>query len=105
MTSPYARPDHSPLEELERLLAAIEDELAGTRRGVGGGAGKAEVDAGYSKGRGAAGPELQQARQRIALLEGENHLLRQRIAAARESVERLRTRLRFIEDRGAGDAA
>jgi hypothetical protein len=50
------------------------------------------------------GPDLQQARQRIALLEGENHLLRQRISAAREQVERLRTRLRFIEDR-SGDAA
>ena len=105
MTSPYARPDRTPLEELEHLLAAVEEELAGTRRGVG----KAELaaEAGYSKSRAGAGggPEMQQARQRIALLEGENHLLHQRIAAAREQVERLRTRLRFIEDRGSGDAA
>ncbi|HEV8613016.1 MAG TPA: hypothetical protein VGQ73_05865 [Gemmatimonadales bacterium] len=101
MTSPYARPDRTPLDELERLLAAVEEELAGVRRG----AGKSDSEAGYAKGRGAAGPELQQSRQRIALLEGENHLLRQRIAAAREQVERLRTRLRFIEDRGTGDAA
>jgi hypothetical protein len=79
----------------------VEDELAGVRRV----AGKPETEAGYAKGRGTAGPELQQARQRIALLEGENHLLRQRIAAAREQLERLRTRLRFIEDRGTGDAA
>jgi len=101
LTSPYARPDSRSLDELERLLAAIEAELVGTRpRG-----GKPELEA---TGRGRAGgtaPDLQQARQRIALLEGENHLLRQRIAAARESVERLRTRLRFIEDRSSGDAA
>lgn len=97
MTSPYARPDRTPLEELERLLAAVEHELAGGR-------GKLVPDAGYAKGRGSAGPDLPQARQRIALLEGENQLLRQRIAAAREQVERLRTRLHFIEDRGT-DAA
>jgi predicted nuclease with TOPRIM domain len=48
--------------------------------------------------------DLSQARQRLALLEGENQLLRQRIAAAREQVEQLRTRLHFIEDRGT-DAA
>jgi hypothetical protein len=101
LTSPYARPDSRSLDELERLLAAIEAELGGTRpRG-----GKPELET-TGRGRaGGTGPDLQQARQRIALLEGENHLLRQRIAAARESVERLRTRLRFIEDRSSGDAA
>lgn len=98
MTSPYARPDKNPLDELERLLAAVEEELGGRSRPA-----KPEPDAGSSKLR--VG-DLHQARQRIALLEGENQLLRQRIEAARESVERLRTRLRFIEDRGAtGDAA
>ncbi|HEY9382868.1 MAG TPA: hypothetical protein VIP80_05070 [Gemmatimonadales bacterium] len=101
MTSPYARPDSTPLDELERLLAAIEAELSGTRaRG-----GRPELETSAGRGRaGGRGPDLQQARQRIALLEGENHLLRQRISAAREQVERLRTRLRFIEDR-SGDAA
>lgn len=100
MTSPYARPDRPPLDELERLLAALDDELAGGR----GKGGRPEAESPAPKGR-AAGPDLPQARQRIALLEGENHLLRQRIAAAREQVERLRTRLRFVEERGAGDAA
>ena len=95
--SQYARPDRTPLEELERLLAAVEEELTVWRSR----AGKAP-EAGMPKGRLGA-LDQQQTRQRIALLEGENHLLRQRIAAAREQVEQLRTRLRFIEDRsGAG---
>ena len=101
MTSPYARPDRTPLEELERLLAALEDELTGRVRG------KVEPEP-HGKSRPV---DLHQARQRIALLEGENQLLRQRISAAREGVERLRTRMRFIEDRvgsapaGGGDSA
>jgi hypothetical protein len=94
LTSPYERPDLLPLLELDRLLAALEEELARSG-GSGGRAGAGE------KGRGAL-PELVQARQRIALLEGENQLLRQRISAAREQLQRLRTRLRFVEDRGAG---
>jgi len=99
LTSPYARPDSPSLDELERLLAALESELSGGRRPA-----RPELEA-LGKRAGGSAPDLQQARQRIALLEGENHLLRQRIAAAREQVERLRTRLRFIEDRGSGDAA
>ena len=100
MTSPYARPDRGPLEELERLLAALDQELAGPR----GRAARPEPEP-APKGRGVAGPDLHQARQRIALLEGENQVLRQRIAAVREQLEQLRTRLHFIEDRGTGDAA
>lgn len=99
MTSQYARPDREPLEELERLLRAVEEELAGWRARAG-----RPADA-VPKVRGSMGvADLSQARQRLALLEGENQLLRQRIAAAREQVEQLRTRLRFIEDRGT-DAA
>ena len=94
--SQYERPDRTPLEELERLLAGVEEELTRARSG------RAPVAEPLPKGRPI---DTQQARQRIALLEGENQLLRQRIAAAREQVEQLRTRLRFIEDRGAGDAA
>jgi len=87
LTSPRARPDgggaEGPLEELERLVAALEEEVHALRAGSAAGSGK-------------VGPD--QAR-RTGLLEGENQLLRQRIAAVREHVERLRTRLRFIEDR------
>ena len=85
MTSPRARADAAPLDELERLLDAVEEELLMLRsKPVGGG--KAAGD--------------REARQRIELLERENHLLRQRVGSAKEMVERLRTRLRFIEDRG-----
>ena len=97
MTSPYAPPDRPALEELDRLLRALEEEL-GLRKG----AGPRTESEPAAKVRVA---DMHQARQRIGLLEGENQLLRQRIAAAREQVEQLRTRLRFIEDRGAGDSA
>jgi len=94
--SQYERPDRTPLQELEQLLAGVEEELTRAR------AGRPAVTEPLPKGRPI---DTQQARQRIALLEGENQLLRQRSAAAREQVEQLRTRLRFIEDRGTGDAA
>ncbi|MGQ0702452.1 MAG: hypothetical protein ACT4PM_04885 [Gemmatimonadales bacterium] len=84
MTSPRARAEPAPLEELERLLGALEEELLGLR---------ARVPA-------APGKLPDQVKQRIGLLEAENQLLRQRIVAAREQVERLRTRMRFMEDRG-----
>jgi len=85
LTSPRARAEAAPLDELERLLDAVEEELLALRSRPAGG-GKATGD--------------REARQRIDLLEQENQLLRRRIDAAREMVERLRTRLRFIEDRG-----
>jgi hypothetical protein len=85
LTSPRARAEAAPLDELERLLDAVEEELLTLRsKPVGGG--KAVGD--------------REARQRIELLERENQLLRQRVGSAKEMVERLRTRLRFIEDRG-----
>ena len=104
MTSPYERPDTPELERLERLLALVEEELAGWRARCL----KAEQEVGQGRGSGkggASGAELQQARQRIGLLEGENRLLHQRIAAVREQIERLRTRIRFVEEHGTGDAA
>lgn len=106
MTSPYARPDQSILKDLEHLLETLEQELGGWRAR----AQKAEQDLaaiGPGKGKGGAhtGQELVQARHRISLLESENAALRQRIDFAKEHLERLRTRLRFVEDHGAGDAA
>ena len=83
MASPRARAEPAPLDELERLLGALEEEVVALR---------ARIPA-------APGKLPDQVKQRIGLLEAENQLLRQRIAAAREQVERLRTRIRFIEDR------
>ncbi len=104
MTSPYARTDRVVLEELEQLLAAVEQELASWRTRCQ--RAEAELAQTSAKGKGGhAGPELSQARLRIGALEGENEVLKRRIAGAREHVERLRTRLRFVEEHGAGDAA
>ncbi|NOT08853.1 MAG: hypothetical protein HOP28_11680 [Gemmatimonadales bacterium] len=105
MTSPYARPDESALAELERLFGLVEGELEAWRARCL----KAEqelVQGAGPKGKGGhPSNELIQARQRISLLESENSVLRQRIALAREHLERLRTRLHFIEEQGTGDAA
>jgi chromosome segregation ATPase len=104
LTSPYARTDRAVLEELEQLLAAVEQELASWRARCQ--RAEAELAQSIGKGKGGhAGPELSQARLRIGALEGENDDLKRRISAAREHVERLRTRLRFVEEHGAGDAA
>jgi chromosome segregation ATPase len=103
LTSPYARTDRVVLEQLEQLLTAVEQELASWRARCQ--RAEAELAQSTGKGKGHAGPELSQARLRIGALEGENDDLRRRIAGAREHIERLRTRLRFVEEHGAGDAA
>ncbi|MFN2318046.1 MAG: hypothetical protein ABR551_10635 [Gemmatimonadales bacterium] len=103
MTSPYERPDREALAELAPLLRALGEELATWRRR----ALRAEA-------------ELQEARsqlpalgeavvpaditQRLASLEQEEGELQRRLALAREHVERLRTRLRFLEERAEGVA-
>lgn len=93
------------VEELEQLLAAVEQEMVSWRARCQ----RAEQElaqSGPGKGKGGHGPaELSQARLKLGTLEGENQDLRRRIAAAREHVERLRTRLRFVEEHGTGDAA
>lgn len=93
------------LEELEQLLGAVEQELASWRARCQ----RAEQEltqAGHGKAKGGnPGADLSQMRLRIGSLEGENQDLKRRIAAAREHVERLRTRLRFVEEHGTGDAA
>lgn len=103
MTSPSERPDQQALDLLERTLDQVEDELgAWRRRSV-----QAEQLLAEVKGRKGAigGPETQQLRQRVVVLEAENQALRQRIAAAREQAELLRTQMRFVEEHGAGEVA
>jgi flagellar biosynthesis chaperone FliJ len=101
LTSPYDRPDRPALSQLERTLEAVEEELAGWRERCL----RAEQDATPVKGKGGGGPELLQARQRIGQLESENRALQQRIAAAREQLEQLRSRLRFVEEHDAEGVA
>jgi chromosome segregation ATPase len=101
LTSPYARPDIPSLAQLERLVEALETELGSWRdRSL-----KAEQELTQGKGRSHTGPELLQARQRVGLLEGENRVLQQRISAAREQIEQLKSRLRFVEEHDAEGAA
>jgi FtsZ-binding cell division protein ZapB len=52
-----------------------------------------------------AGPELNQARQRIVELETENQTLRQRIDAAKDRLQVIAGRLSFLEQHGGGTAA
>jgi len=102
LTSPYARPDIPALDQLEHLLDALEKEVGAWRERNS----RAEQELTQSKGKGHhGGPELAQARQRISVLEGENRVLQQRIAAAREHVEQLKSRLRFVEDHETEGAA
>jgi predicted nucleic acid-binding Zn-ribbon protein len=103
MTSPYERPDRQELAELEPMIRALGEELAAWRRR----ALRAEADLQEVRGR---LPEAGQAvvpvdvTRRLAALEQEEAELQRRLALAREHVERLRTRLRFLEERAEGAA-
>jgi chromosome segregation ATPase len=101
LTSPSGRPERSALDELDRLLGLVEEELTTWRARCL----RAEQELGHKGKALPTPPELQQYRHKVGLLEGENQLLRQRISAAREQVEQLRTRLRFVEEHGAEGAA
>ena len=89
------RPDLPALEELERLLRHLGDELAAWRRRSL--KAEAELQDARTKGGVLAGPELLQARQRIVDLELDNQVLRQRIDAARDRVRVLANRMTFLE--------
>ncbi len=102
MANTYERPDLRTLDELDRLVAGVTDELAGWRRR----AQKAETELAELKGHAGpvAGPELTEARRRLAQLEAENQELRRRVETARERVQALVSRLGFLE-RGAEAAS
>lgn len=101
MTYVGERADVQALEQLEAILRNVADELAAWRaralkaeselkdlhgRGGGGGAG------------GAGGRHDAEARNRMAELESENKVLRQRVEAARLRVNDLLSRLTFLDD-------
>jgi chromosome segregation ATPase len=97
LASAYERPDEAALSKLEPLARRLAEELATWRAR----AQRAEADAAERKGKGGAlgGPELLEVRQRIVDLERENQDLRRRIAAARDQLSTLSTRLAFLEGR------
>lgn len=103
MTSPYERPDRAALAELEPLVRQLGEELAAWRRR----ALRAEADLQEAQGRQAAGGDSSlppATAEHLAGLEREAEGLRRRLAAARDQVELLRTRLRFLEERSEGAA-
>jgi chromosome segregation ATPase len=91
----YERPDLRVLDELDRLVGAVTEELAAWRHR----AHRAESELAELKGRAGpiAGPELTEARRRILELEQENQELRRRVEQARERVQALVSRLGFLE--------
>lgn len=103
MTYHYERPDQLALADLEQVANHLAEELAGWRRRTL----KAEAELQQARDNGGvlAGPELNQARQRIIELETENQALRLRIEAAKERLRVLAGRLTFMEQHGGGTAA
>lgn len=103
MTSPYERPDRAALAELAPLVEALGEEVAAWRRR----ALRAEAELQEARER---LPEAGQAvvpvdvTRRLAALEQEETELNRRLVLAREYLERLRTRLRFLEERAEGAA-
>lgn len=99
----YERPDQQALGELEQVVNNLAEELAGWRRRTL----KAEAELQQARANGGvlAGPELNQARQRVIELETENQALRLRIDAAKERLRVLAGRLSFMEQHGGGTAA
>jgi FtsZ-binding cell division protein ZapB len=99
----YERPDQKALSELEQVVHHLAEELAGWRRRTL----KAEGELQQARANGGvlAGPELNQARQRIVELETENQTLRQRIDAAKDRLQVIAGRLSFLEQHGGGTAA
>jgi FtsZ-binding cell division protein ZapB len=99
----YDRPDQKALTDLEQVVQHLAEELAGWRRRTL----KAEGELQQARENGGviAGPELNQARQRVIELETENQALRLRIDAAKDRLRALAGRLSFLEQHGGGNAA
>lgn len=103
MTSPYARPDLLALDELERVLGHLGEELAGWRRRCL----KAESELQAVKGKEGMvpGDDLVRLRARLLDLERENLELGARLDRAREMVGRLQQRMAFVEQGSGGEGA
>jgi FtsZ-binding cell division protein ZapB len=99
----YERPDQQAVIDLEQVVQHLAEELAGWRRRTL----KAEAELQQARANGGviAGPELNQARQRVIELETENQALRLRIEAAKERLRALAGRVSFLEQHGGGTAA
>ena len=84
------RPEFKALAELERVLRHVQEELAAwRRRALKAEAGRQELDIAH---------DIVAARERILDLERENADMDGRLGAARDRVEALLARLRFLEE-------
>ena len=105
---PYGgeRSDARALDQLEAILRAVTEELAGWRaRAL---KGETERKSGRAAGGGGAGNDAE-VRGRVSELESENKVLRARVETARARVGELLARLTFLEEQarepGAGAGA
>lgn len=99
----YERPDLAALNELERVLGSMAEELGAWRRRCL--KAEAELKEAQASGGLVAPAELKESRQRVIDLETENQALRQRIDSAKERLRVLAARLSFLEQHGGGNAA
>lgn len=99
----YERPDLAALNELERVLGSMAEELGAWRRRCL--KAEAELKEAQASGGLVAPAELKESRQRVVDLETENQALRQRIDSAKERLRVLAARLSFLEQHGGGNAA
>ena len=99
----YERPDLAALNELERVLGSMAEELGAWRRRCL--KAEAELKDAQASGGLVAPAELKESRQRVIDLETENQALRQRIDSAKERLRVLAARLSFLEQHGGGNAA
>lgn len=100
MESPSARRDEA-LTVLVKTAQALEAELATWRRRCL--KAEAEIEEAARRVPAVTVGDVTLLRQRGTELEAENQRLRDRIATAREQIEQLRTRLRFVEEHVGGE--
>ena len=91
----YERPDAKVIAELESLVRNATEELTGWRRRCH--RAEAELQELRSRSGPAVGPDLHTSRTRLAELEQENLVLRERLEAVKERVTALASRLALLE--------
>ncbi len=99
MASHSEHPEQA-LASLERVAGLLEAELAGWRRRCL--KAEAALEAASNRVPEVTTGDVALLRSRISEVESENQRLRDRIAGAREQLEQLKTRLRFVGEQVTG---
>jgi hypothetical protein len=87
------KPLKDAVDDLERVLSALSEELASWRRRA------LRAESGHAEGSGPPEDIL----DKVAGLESDNQVLNDRVVTARERVDGLLTRLHFLEEQVTGD--